>query len=342
MKVALFFEPLENNRVKCNLCSHNCIIADGKLGVCNVRENKGGELFTLVYGETISQNIDPIEKKPLYHFYPGSKSYSIATPGCNFRCQWCQNWEIAHMPRERGLISGSHTSPKSIIDQVIANGCQSISYTYTEPTIFFEFAYDIARKANSLGILNVLVTNGFMTPEMLNMISPYLDAANVDIKAFKEKTYQKFIGARLQPVLDNLVLMKNLDIWVEITTLVIPGINDDLEELEQIAKFIYQELGPNTPWHISRFFPHYHLSNVPPTSISTLNLARDIGMDVGLKYVYLGNVVGESNTKCHHCGDVLIQRQGYWVPENRLQYGICPNCGTPIPGVWSKKNSLQS
>jgi len=342
MKEAFLFEPLENNKVKCNLCSHHCIIADGKLGVCNVRENRGGKLYTLVYGETISQNIDPIEKKPLYHFYPGSKSYSIATPGCNFRCQWCQNWEIAQMPRERGVISGYEASPKSIVDQVIASGCQSIAYTYTEPTIFFEFTYDIARIANSFGISNLYVTNGFMTSEMLTMISKYLDAANVDIKAFKEQTYQRYVGARLQPVLDNLVLMKNLGIWLEITTLVIPGINDDLDELKQIAKFIYQELGPETPWHLSRFFPHYQMSNIPPTSVNTLNIARDIGMKEGLRYVYLGNVGGESNTLCHHCGEVVIRRLGYLNPDNQLRLGKCSSCGTPISGVWGEEKSPHS
>lgn len=339
MNEALFYEVLEDKKVKCNLCAHQCTIADGRLGVCNVRENRDGILYTLVYGQTISRHVDPIEKKPLYHFYPGSKSYSIATPGCNFRCQWCQNWEIAQMPRERGLVTGYDVLPEMIVKDAIATKSLSIAYTYTEPTIFFEYTYDIARIAKEMGIANVYVTNGYMTSEMLDVFHPFLDAANVDLKAFQDKTYKRYVGAGLQPVLDRLIEMKNLDIWVEVTTLIIPGINDDHSELREIAQFISKELGPETPWHISRFFPHYKMSNIPPTPIQTLNRAAEIGKNEGLYYVYMGNVEGESNTYCFHCGKLLIRRLGYWIPEKNLREGDCPQCGTHVEGVWLEPKS---
>jgi pyruvate formate lyase activating enzyme len=334
MNEALLYEVLDNQRVKCNLCAHHCIIADGRLGVCNVRENRNGVLYTLVYGQTISRHVDPIEKKPLYHFHPGSKSYSIATPGCNFRCQWCQNWEIAQMPRERGFISGYDVPPEMIVRDALASNSLSIAYTYTEPTIFFEYTFDTARLAKDAGIANIYVTNGYMTSEMIQMLHPYLDAANVDLKAFRDKTYKRYVGAGLQPVLDRLVEMKSLDIWVEVTTLVIPGINDEFQELREIAQFIYKELGPGTPWHISRFFPHYKMSNIPPTPLQTLMKTAEIGKEEGLHYVYMGNVSGESNTFCHQCGELLIRRQGYWIPENRIKAGNCPECGTRVEGIW--------
>jgi pyruvate formate lyase activating enzyme len=334
MKEALLYEILGDNRVGCHLCAHRCLIAENKLGVCNVRENRDGKLYTLVYGKTISQHVDPIEKKPLYHVYPGSTTYSIATPGCNFRCHWCQNWEIAQMPREQGLITGYDSSPQDIISAAIVSQCRSIAYTYTEPTIFFEYTYDIARLAHKAGIANIYVTNGYMTAEMLEMMHPYLDAANVDLKAFKDRTYKHFTGAGLQPVLDSLILMKKLGIWVEVTTLVIPGINDDFGELKEIAQFIAKELGVDTPWHLSRFFPHYKMSNIPLTSSQTLDKAKEIGQQAGLRYVYLGNVGGESNTVCHQCGKILIRRRGYWIPEKLLIKGKCPDCGTVVSGVW--------
>jgi pyruvate formate lyase activating enzyme len=334
MKEALLYESLGENKIKCNLCVHNCIIADGKLGVCNVRENRNGVLYTLVYGQTISQHVDPIEKKPLYHFFPGSTAYSIATPGCNFRCQWCQNWEIAHMPREQGVVQGYDAPPNVIVNEAIRSHSRSIAYTYTEPTIFFEYTLDISRLAHEAGIANIFVTNGYMTSEMLQMMHPLLDAANVDLKAFQEKTYKRYVGSGLQPVLDRLLEMKKLGIWLEVTTLIIPGINDDLKELRNIAQFMAEELGLDTPWHLSRFFPHYKMSNIPPTPVQTLQSAYEIGKEEGLKYVYLGNVGGESNTKCHHCDALLIRRHGYWIPENHLIEGKCPKCGTLASGVW--------
>ncbi len=334
MRKALLFEKLSDERVKCNLCAHRCVIAVGKLGVCKVRQNRGGALVTLVYGETISQHVDPIEKKPLYHFYPGSAAFSIATPGCNFRCPWCQNWEIAHMPREVGIIRGVPLSPEQIVSKAKKSGSRSIAYTYTEPTVFFEYTYDTARLAKEAGIANIYVTNGYMTAETLDILHPYLDAANVDLKAFQESTYKRYVGARLQPVLDSLVTMKRLGIWIEVTTLVVPGVNDDSSELRDIARFIAEELGPEVPWHLSRFFPHYNMGNIPPTPVDVLHKASSIGREEGLRHVYLGNVLGDSNTVCHQCQSVLIRRVGYWVEIVNLQGGVCSQCGTAVAGIW--------
>jgi pyruvate formate lyase activating enzyme len=298
-----------------------------------VRQNLKGTLYTLVYGRTISQQVDPVEKKPLYHFYPGSRSYSIATPGCNFRCQWCQNWNIAHMPRERGSIAGYEASPAHIVADARATNSRSIAYTYTEPTVFFEHTYDTARLAHAAGIANIYVTNGYMTTEMLETLHPYLDAANVDLKAFRQKTYNRYSGAGLGPVLDNLKVMKQLGVWLEVTTLVIPSLNDDPAELRDMARFVSQELGSETPWHLSRFFPTYKMTERPPTPVETLQRAQQIGLEEGLRYVYLGNVAEESNTACHGCGQTLIRRQGYWIGENQIQNGRCPVCQALVAGV---------
>ena len=341
MKEAMLYEQLPDNRVRCNLCAHHCLIVDGKKGICQVRENRDGRLYTLVYGRTISQNIDPIEKKPLFHFYPGSTAYSIATPGCNFRCAWCQNWEISQMPKVQHLIAGYETTPAEIAAEAQRWGCRSIAYTYTEPTIFFEYAYDTARLGRAAGLANIFVTNGYMTEEMLDTFQPYLDAANVDLKAFRDQTYRKYVGARLQPVLDSLKAIKQRTIWLEVTTLVIPGINDDAAELQDAAQFIVRELGADTPWHISRFFPDYKLRDVPPTPLKALERAWEIGKSVGLRYVYLGNVPGEDkqNTYCPECGTLLIRRNILGVLANRIQEGCCPDCGSAVAGVGMSEKS---
>jgi pyruvate formate lyase activating enzyme len=339
MREALLYERLTQNRVRCNLCAHHCVIPDGKLGVCHVRKNVDGTLYTLVHGRTISQNVDPVEKKPLYHFYPGSLAYSIATPGCNFRCQWCQNWQISQMPRERELITDREATPEEIVDSALESGSRSIAYTYTEPTIFFEYAYDTARLAHQAGLANIFVTNGYMTQQMLEMFHPYLDAANVDLKAFREKTYHRYVGAGLQPILDNMRLMKKLGIWLEVTTLVIPGVNDDLSELRDVAQFVAQELGAETPWHISRFFPAYKMANISPTPLETLQQAQKIGREEGLQYVYIGNIPVEGNdTFCPSCGRVLIRRHNFGVIFNRMVNDRCPACGKPIAGIHMRSN----
>jgi len=333
-KEAMLYEKLPEGKVRCNLCAHRCVIADGKKGICQVRENRGGTLYTLVYGHTIIQHVDPVEKKPLFHFHPGSTAYSIATPGCNFRCRWCQNWDISQMVHDRHFIMGEEASLEQVVAAAQKADCRSIAYTYTEPTIFFEYAYDTARLAHEAGLANLYITNGYMTEEMLETFQPYLDAANVDLKAFRDKTYRKYVGARLQPVLNTMKLMKRLGIWLEVTTLVIPGINDDDVELKDVADFVAEELGVDTPWHISRFFPAYKMTDVSPTPVETLNRAREIGLEAGLRYVYVGNVPGEANTECHKCGQILIRRFGYRILENRVQpNGRCPNCGMPVAGV---------
>ena len=333
-KEAMLYEKLPEGKVRCNLCAHRCVIADGKKGICQVRENRGGTLYTLVYGHTIIQHVDPVEKKPLFHFHPGSTAYSIATPGCNFRCRWCQNWDISQMVHDRHFIMGEEASLEQVVAAAQKADCRSIAYTYTEPTIFFEYAYDTARLAHEAGLANLYITNGYMTEEMLETFQPYLDAANVDLKAFRDKTYRKYVGARLQPVLNTMKLMKRLGIWLEVTTLVIPGINDDDGELKDVADFVAGELGVDTPWHISRFFPAYKMTDVSPTPVETLNRAREIGLEAGLRYVYVGNVSGEANTVCHKCGQILIRRLGYRILENRVQpNGRCPNCGMQVAGV---------
>jgi len=334
MKEAMLYERLPDGRVRCNLCAHRCTIAEGKRGICRVRENRGGNLYTLVYGRTIAQHVDPIEKKPLFHFYPGSSAYSIATPGCNFRCRWCQNWQISQMSRERDVLAGSEASPEDIVRAAVAAGCRSIAYTYTEPTIFFEYSHDTARRAQAAGLENIYVTNGYMTEEMLETFHPYLSAANVDLKAFRDSTYREYVDARLQPVLETMKHMKSLGIWLEVTTLVIPGINDDPAELGDAVDFVAQELGVDTPWHISRFFPDYEMTDVPPTPMAKLRDARDTGLERGLRYVYVGNVPEETDTTCHACGHVLVPRAGMSVIENRVASdGTCPDCGASVAGV---------
>ncbi|MDF1592970.1 MAG: AmmeMemoRadiSam system radical SAM enzyme [Desulfobacterales bacterium] len=334
---AYLYEPLKEQAVKCHLCSHLCLIWPGRRGICNVRENRGGTLTTLVYGKLIAQHIDPIEKKPLFHLSPGSRSYSIATVGCNFKCLFCQNADIAQMPSDRsGMIVGDFVGPEAVVAEAVNAGCRSISYTYTEPTVYFEFAHDTARIAHEKGLLNVFVTNGYMTAEALRMISPYLDAANVDLKSFSDSYYKKYCGARLSPVQETLILMKSLDILVEITTLLVTGLNDAKTELESLAGFIAGSLGPETPWHISRFHPTYKLTDRPPTPLKSLMTARDIGLAAGLKYVYLGNVPGEDgeSTACPGCGRMLIDRKGFTVRKNLLKEGRCPYCSAEIEGAW--------
>lgn len=335
MKEAMLYEKIGDKKVQCNLCAHRCKINEGKKGICLVRENRDGTLYTLVYGRTISQHVDPIEKKPLFNFYPGTTAYSIATVGCNFKCQFCQNWEISQMVRDEHLIMGNEASPESIVENAKKYGSKSIAYTYTEPTIFFEYAYDTAKLAHEVDIKNVFVTNGYMTEEAIKKIEPYLDAANVDLKSFSDDFYRKLCGAKLQPVLDALKLMKKLGIWVEVTTLIIPTLNDSSEELREIAKFIVNELGEGTPWHISRFYPAYNLTDKPPTPIETIHKAREIGLNEGLKYVYEGNVPGSTgeNTYCPNCKNLIIERLGYQIINKATKDGKCPYCESKIYGV---------
>jgi pyruvate formate lyase activating enzyme len=335
MHEALFYEKLDESKVKCSLCSHKCVIKDGAVGVCKVRKNKKGVLYSLVYGRLISANVDPIEKKPLFHFLPGSWSFSIATPGCNFRCQHCQNYSISQLPDGEPHFNLSETAPERVVTLTRQNGCLSISHTYTEPTIFYEYAYDVAKLSSKDNIKNVFVTNGYMTAEVLKHSQPYLHAANVDLKAFKSETYKKICGARLEPVLESIRLMKELGMWVEVTTLVIPTINDSDEELTKIAEFLVS-VDVNIPWHISRFHPTYNMTDLPPTPVQTLHRAREIGLGKGLKFVYSGNVPGDEgeNTYCPRCKTLIIGRFGFQITKNDLRNGRCPKCAADIAGIW--------
>ena len=333
---AWLYERLSDQRVRCRLCSHQCIIGSGKQGICGVRHNREGVLETRVYGRLVAANDDPIEKKPLFHLLPGSRSFSIAAVGCNLTCRFCQNADIAQMPADRdGMITGEATTPQQVVAAAQHHHCASIAYTYTEPTVFFEFACDTARLAHRQGIKNVFVTNGFMSAEALERISPWLDAANVDLKAYSDVFYKQQCGARLEPVKANLVAMKRLGIWVEVTTLIIPGLNDDTGELSRLAAFIAGELGVETPWHVSRFHPTYRLTDRGPTPVETLLMARKIGMDAGLRYVYTGNIpgLGGEDTRCPGCGKAVLGRQGFQIMHNRLRNGRCDSCQTAIAGV---------
>jgi pyruvate formate lyase activating enzyme len=340
IKEAMLYQSLEDKKVSCVLCYHNCQIAPSKIGVCGVRQNRDGKLFTRVYGDIIAAHADPIEKKPLYHFLPGSTAFSIATIGCNFRCPFCQNWQISQASKGKDFLGeGQECTPRDIVFAAKKQGCQSISYTYTEPTIFFEFAYDTARMAKEEGLFNNFVTNGYMRPEALETIRPFLDACNVDLKAFNEDFYKEMCGAHLQPVLDSIRLMKEMGIWVELTTLLIPGRNDSIEELTRTARFI-REVDPNIPWHISRFHPDYKYTDSYPTPVESLRLAFTIGKQEGLHFIYIGNILGESEgTVCPECHKLLIRRQGFHVSEIKIRDAKCPFCGTSIPGIFLPSRS---
>lgn len=335
IREAMLYEKMADNRVHCNLCAHRCIIKPGRRGVCGVRENKEGVLYSLVYESLIAEHIDPIEKKPFFHVYPGSKSYSIATAGCNFNCEFCQNHEISQMPRSTLMIMGEDIPPAEIVARANKSGSKTIAYTYTEPTIYFELAYETARIAMEQGIKNVIVTNGFMTSEAVETIKPYLAAANVDLKSFRDEFYKKSCGAHLQPVLKSLQKMKEIGIWLEITTLLIPSLNDSDEELKDIAGFI-ASLGKETPWHISRFHPQFKMLHTPVTPVSLLHRACEIGLLAGLKYVYSGNVPGDAgeSTYCFHCGNCLIERYGFQIMNINLNGNRCNRCGTVLEGLF--------
>jgi pyruvate formate lyase activating enzyme len=337
MKEAMFYQPGKGSEVICGLCSHHCHIKDGKRGICGVRENREGVLYTLVYGRLIAENIDPIEKKPMFNFLPGSKAFSISTVGCNFRCLHCQNYDISQYPHaHNGEIAGTERTAESVVDDAVRMGCSSVCYTYVEPTIFYEFAYDCAVLAHQQQLKNVFVSNGYMTPEVTRHLAPVLDGINIDIKAFTDDFYKKICKAGLQPVLDSVQLMYDLGVWVEVTTLIIPGLNDSPEELRDIAGFIHS-VSPTIPWHVTAFRPTYKMMDRDPTPVATLRKAREIGLAEGLHYVYEGNIPGEGgeNTYCPGCSAELISRIGYSIQQNNLTDDSCSKCGRQIAGVWN-------
>ncbi len=336
MKKARFFHQDDEEKITCDLCNHHCHIKNGKRGICGVRENRDGTLYSLVYGKIISETIDPVEKKPMFHLLPSSKSYSISTVGCNFRCLHCQNYQISQYPHSHGgEIPGKLRTPEDIVNAALHSGCRSISYTYVEPTVFYEFAYDCALLARQKGLKNIFVSNGYMSEQVTRELAQVLDGINIDIKAFSDAFYKDVCKARLQPVLDTVRLMHELGVWVEITTLIIPGLNDSEKELRAIARFI-KDVDPSIPWHVTAFHPTYKMTDRTPTPSSSLRLARQTGSREGLRFVYEGNLpgAGGENTYCPSCGKELITRFGFSIQQNTLQDGKCSSCGEHIEGVW--------
>lgn len=336
---AMLYTKLDGQAVQCELCGHQCKIVAGKYGVCRVRQNVEGVLRSLNYQAVVAVHVDPIEKKPLFHVLPGTKSLSVACPGCNFQCEFCQNWQISQSPRDGRGILGEAVTPAQIVTAALYNDCNSISYTYTEPTVFFELAYDTCKLARTKLLRNCFVSNGFLSPLAVRTIAPYLDAINVDLKAFRDETYRRVMKAPLQPVLDGLKALVAAGVWVEVTTLIVPGMNDSPEELRDIARFIADELKPFVPWHVTRFHGDYKMAGVSGTPVETLKRACEIGLEAGLKYVYCGNVPGlaDERTYCPNCREVLVDRLGYAVRAIRLSNGACPQCGTAIEGIWAKR-----
>ena len=336
MMEARLVKPLKNGAVQCRLCNHFCAIRPGERGACGVRENHNGTVYAINYGKIAAANLDPVEKKPLYHFQPGTRTFSFATMGCNLHCRFCQNWSLSQPPREGARIEGRDVTPEQLVDEALRMGAASISYTYSEPTIFFELMQDTARLARPRGLKNIMVSNGFMSRECLDELKPDIDAINVDLKCFTDGFYQELTGARLGPVLENLVHIKHrLGWWLEVTTLLIPGKNDSEKELDELTDFLACEVGTDTPWHISRFHPDYKLTDRGATRLDSLEAAYAMGKSKGLKYVYIGNMPGANRqqTLCPACGDLLIDRAGFGTTSSRVRGGRCPGCGEPVHGV---------
>ncbi len=333
---ALLFEQLPDRSVRCQLCRHRCLIANGKRGICRIRENADGLLISLVDDLIVAEQIDPVEKKPLFHLLPGSRSYSVAAVGCNFRCLHCQNASIAQYDNPGGgTLPGHRLPPREAVRHALAGGCRSLAYTYTEPTVWFEYALATARLAAEAGLYNIFVTNGYITPEALEMLAPVLHAANIDLKGFTKEFYRRICGAQLPEVLDCIRDYHRRNIWLELTTLVIPGENDDQHQLDGIARFIADELGPDTPWHVSRFFPCHRMEDHPPTPLASLERALEAGDRAGLRYVYEGNVAaGREQTLCPSCGALVVGRSGYTITSLNLQHGRCGSCGQTLAGIW--------
>jgi pyruvate formate lyase activating enzyme len=332
---SLLTQAEPDGAVRCNVCAHRCLVRPGRHGICGVRENRDGTLFATAFGNVVAAALDPIEKKPLFHVAPGSAAWSIATPGCPFHCTFCQNWEIAQGPRLGMDLPVRPTAPEDVVRDAIALGASAIAYTYVEPTVFLEFALDTGRLAHAAGLRNLWITDGYATPEAVELLAGFVDAANVDLKSFDERFYHRLCGARLAPVLEAILAMRAAGIWLEITTLVIPGHNDTDAELGAIAGWIAGHLGPETPWHISRFHPNFRLRDVPPTPSATLTRAAGIGRDAGLAHVYVGNApeLDGEDTRCSACGTVLIERRGFRARSLLTPTGGCPACGRVLAGI---------
>ena len=321
--------------LQCELCPKGCVIAPGQTGECRIRANLDGRLTALTYGFPCAVHLDPIEKKPLFHFLPGTPICSIATAGCNLHCKNCQNWEISQANPED--ITAHPLPPEDLVALAREHRCPSIAYTYTEPAVYYEYALDSCRRAHDAGLRNVLVTAGYMNPEPMEALYRHVDAANIDLKAFSDTFYRENCGGTLKPVLDTLARAKAMGVLVEVTNLVIPTLNDSDEDLRGLCRWVAQNLGRETPLHFSRFFPHYRMKNLPPTPADTLERARRIAESEGLQHIYLGNILAEggSDTHCPDCGALLVQRVRYQVMKNRLNAGRCPDCGYEVHGIWS-------
>lgn len=334
LKEALFYQKLENKIVQCHLCPRNCIIPPGRRGFCGVRENRAGKLYTLSYAKPVAIHIDPIEKKPLFHFLPATEAFSIATAGCNLRCKFCQNWEISQAKPEE--VNYVYLEPEDLVKKVKASGSPTLAYTYTEPTIFYEYMLETARLAKQAGIKNIMHSAGYINEEPLRQLAKYLDAANIDLKGFTNEYYSQMSEATLEPVLRTLKILREEGVHLEITNLVLPGFNDDEDTLKKMCLWIKENLGPDTVLHFSRFWPMYKLVSLNPTPVETLEKARKIAIESGLKYVYLGNIPGHpaENTYCPKCKKILIERRGYFIVQNNLADGKCKFCGEKIAGIW--------
>ncbi len=334
MTEAILYEKLSGTRVRCYLCAHGCVIGEGHFGICGVRQNQGGLLRTLVYGMPVALHADPVEKKPLYHFLPGARSFSLATIGCNFRCGFCQNWQISQARLEGGVFPGEPIPPEAIVARAQKERCATIAYTYTEPTIFFEYARDIGRLAHEEGLKNIFVTNGFLSRECRQEAYGWLDAANVDLKFFSDEAYRRVCGARLEPVLETIRELKAHGVWVEVTTLLVPGENDAQEDLAAMARFI-AGVDRDMPWHLSRFFPDFEYGDRPATPEQTVKRALALAQEAGVRYVYAGNVTGwGGDTVCPACRSTLIRRDGFQVKENKIVAGRCGCCAAAVPGIF--------
>jgi pyruvate formate lyase activating enzyme len=335
LKEAMFYRNLDEKSVQCLLCPRTCVLPEGVRSFCRVRENISGKLYTFVYESACAVHIDPIEKKPVYHMLPGTLAYSIATAGCNLRCKFCQNWQISQSPPEK--TNNVKLSCKDVVKKAKAGGCHSIAYTYSEPNIFYEYAIDTAKIARQEGLKNIFVTAGFINPEPLNEVCNYLDAANVDLKGFDKKYLKEVCEEDLEPLLDALVIYKKRGVWLEITNLVVPTLNDDMKTIKKMCVWIKENLGDETPLHFSRFWPMHKLKNLYPTPLGTLAEARDTALEAGLKYLYIGNIPQHpaNNTYCPSCKKLLIERKGYLVIRNEIAHSACKYCLQKIPGIWT-------
>lgn len=336
LKEALYYKKLPNKAVQCHICPRNCVIAPGKRGFCGVRENRDGILYALSYGKAVSVHVDPIEKKPLFHFLPSTTAFSVATAGCNLRCKFCQNWEISQAKPED--IEHRYLSPQDLVRMAKEAGSPTIAYTYTEPTIFYEYMLDTARLAKEQGIRNIMHSNGYVNEKPLRQLAKYLDAANIDLKGFSDEFYAKLAEGTLQPVLNSLKILKEEGVHVEVTNLILAGFNDDETLIRKMCLWIKDNLGADTPLHFSRAFPMYKLTNLNPTPVEAMERARKIALDCGLKYVYIGNLPGNlaENTYCPECGKLLIERKGYFILQNNIDGGKCKFCGEKIYGIWKQ------